>query len=65
MSDTSQTSVGSTLCTHQRSEELMLQEATVREMLARLARGEGIKTITRELGVDRKDKQGSCLAIEH
>jgi hypothetical protein len=35
MSDTSQTSVGSTRCTHQRSEELMLQEATVQEVLAR------------------------------
>lgn len=32
----------------------MLQEETVQEVLARLARGEGIKTIARELGVDRK-----------
>lgn len=54
MSDRSETSVGSTLCTHQRSEELMLREDTVQEVLARLARGEGIKTIARELGMDRK-----------
>jgi transposase len=32
----------------------MLQEETVQEVLARLARGERIKTIARELGVDRK-----------
>lgn len=31
----------------------MLQEVTVQEVLARLARGEKIKTIARELGVDR------------
>ena len=31
----------------------MLQEDTVQEVLARLARGERIKTIARELGVDR------------
>ena len=54
MSDTSQTSVDSTLCTHQRSEEPMLREDTVQKILARIARGEGIKTIARELGVDRK-----------
>jgi transposase len=32
----------------------MLREDTVQEVLARLARGEGVKTIARELGVDRK-----------
>lgn len=32
----------------------MLREDTVQEVLARLARGEGIKTIARELGMDRK-----------
>jgi transposase len=32
----------------------MLREDVVREMLARLARGEGIKRVARELGVDRK-----------
>jgi transposase len=32
----------------------MLREDVVREMLARLGRGEGIKRIARELGVDRK-----------
>jgi uncharacterized protein YjcR len=32
----------------------MVREDVVREMLARLARGEGIKRIARELGVDRK-----------
>jgi transposase len=32
----------------------MLREDVVRELLARLERGEGVKTIARELGVDRK-----------
>jgi transposase-like protein len=32
----------------------MLQEETVQEVLARLARGERIKAIAREFGVDRK-----------
>lgn len=32
----------------------MLREDVVREVLARLARGEGVKTIARELGVDKK-----------
>jgi transposase len=32
----------------------MLREDIVQEMLARLARGEGVKTIARDLGVDRK-----------
>jgi transposase len=32
----------------------MLREDTVQEVLARLARGEGVKTIARTLGVDRK-----------
>jgi len=32
----------------------MLREDVVREILARLERGEGIKRIARELGVDRK-----------
>lgn len=32
----------------------MLKEDVVQEVLARLARGEGVKTIARELGVDRK-----------
>lgn len=36
------------------TEEPMIREDVVREMLARLARGEGIKRIARELGVDRK-----------
>src|SRR5688572_26370231 len=35
------------------TEEPMIREDVVREMLARLARGEGIKRIARELGVDR------------
>ena len=30
----------------------MLREDTVQEVLARLARGEGIKALARELGVD-------------
>ncbi|MFQ5793234.1 MAG: IS21 family transposase, partial [Acidobacteriota bacterium] len=36
------------------AEETMLREDVVREMLARLERGEGVKRIARELGVDRK-----------
>jgi len=36
------------------TEEPMIREDVVRELLARLARGEGIKRIARELGVDRK-----------
>ncbi len=35
------------------AEETMLQEDRVREILARLARGEGVKRIARELGLDR------------
>lgn len=34
-------------------EEMMLREDMVREILARLARGEGVKRIAREVGVDR------------
>jgi hypothetical protein len=40
----------------------MVREDVVREMLARLARGEGIKGIARELGVDRKDSKGAAPA---
>jgi len=36
------------------AEELMLKGDLVREMVARKARGEGVKRIARELGVDRK-----------
>jgi len=54
MSETLSSPVGSPPCDHHRSEELMLREDTVQEMLARLARGEGVKTIARDLGVDRK-----------
>jgi transposase len=36
------------------AEERMLREELVREMVARRERGEGIKRIARELGVDRK-----------
>jgi hypothetical protein len=36
------------------AEELMLKGDLVREMVARKERGEGIKRIARELGVDRK-----------
>ena len=35
-------------------EEAMLGEDMVREIVARLARGEQVKRIARELGVDRK-----------
>jgi len=54
MSETSRHAVGFEPCAPHRSEEPMLREDTVQEMLARLARGEGVKTIARELGVDRK-----------
>ena len=37
-----------------RSEEPMLREDTVQEVLARLARGESVKAIAHELGMDRK-----------
>lgn len=36
------------------AEERMLRVDLVREMVARRARGEGVKRIARELGVDRK-----------
>jgi transposase len=36
------------------AEERMVQEDVVREILARLARGDGVKAIARELGLDRK-----------
>jgi hypothetical protein len=35
------------------AEETMLREDGVREILARLARGDGVKRIARELGIDR------------
>jgi transposase len=35
------------------AEETMLRDDTVRQILARLARGEGVKRIAREVGVDR------------
>ena len=54
MSDTPNHPVGSPPCDRHREEELMLREDVVQEVLARLARGEGVKTIARELGVDRK-----------
>ena len=47
-------SVGSPSGVQFPAEERMLREDVVREMLARLARGEDIKRIARELGVDRK-----------
>lgn len=54
MSETISSPVGFTPCDHHKSEESMLREDMVQEMLARLARGEGVKTIARDLGVDRK-----------
>src|SRR5262249_61608149 len=35
-------------------EAVMLGEDVVREIMARLSRGEGVKRIARELGIDRK-----------
>ena len=53
MSEAHHSPVGSDPCEPSRREEPMLQEDTVQEVLARLARGEKIKAIARELGVDR------------
>jgi transposase len=39
---------------HAATEAPMLREDVVRELLGRLARGEGVKTVARALGVDRK-----------
>jgi FixJ family two-component response regulator len=47
-------SLGSPSRVQSPTEERMLKEDVVREMLARLERGEGIKRIARELRVDRK-----------
>jgi len=46
--------VGSDPCATHKGEEPMLREDRVREVVARLARGEKIKSLARELGVDRK-----------
>jgi transposase len=46
--------VGSPSRAHPSPEEPMLREDVVRELLARLERGEGVKRVARELGVDRK-----------
>lgn len=54
MSETTMHSVGSSPGITHSGEEPMLREDTVQEVLARLARGEGIKALARELGVDRK-----------
>jgi transposase len=54
MSETTIHSGGSSPRTTHSGEEPMLGEDTVQEMLARLARGEGVRAIARELGVDRK-----------
>ena len=48
------TTVGSASGAEHPAEDRMLREDVVREILARLARGEGVKQIARELGVDRK-----------
>lgn len=54
MSETHPNPVGFEPCEPHRSEEPMLREDTVQEVLARLARGESVKAIARELGMDRK-----------
>src|SRR5688572_20220366 len=46
--------VGSTLVPGAPVEGWMLREDVVREVLARLARGEHVKAVARELGVDKK-----------
>src|SRR5215470_15187218 len=40
------------------AEERMVQEDVVREIMARLAKGDGVKTVARELGLDRKTVKG-------
>jgi hypothetical protein len=54
MSETTIHSVGFNPCHTHSGEEPMLQADTVQEVLARLARGESVKALARELGVDRK-----------
>ena len=49
-----QSTVGSPSGAARPAEDRMLREDVVREILARLARGEGVKQIARDLGVDRK-----------
>jgi hypothetical protein len=58
MSEAHHNPVGSDPCEPSRREEPMLQEDTVQEVLARLARGEKIKAIDRELGVERHTVRG-------
>jgi transposase-like protein len=48
------TTVGSASGAERPAEDRMLREDVVREILARLARGEVVRQIARELGVDRK-----------
>ncbi len=52
--DDQRTDVGSTPVAGAPVEGWMLREDVVREVLARLARGEQVKAIARELGVDKK-----------
>ena len=52
--DETPTDVGSTPVPGAPVEGWMLREDVVREVLARLGRGEPVKTIARELGVDKK-----------
>jgi transposase len=52
--DNETTDVGSTLALEAPVEGWMLREDIVREVLARLTRGEPVKTIARELGLDKK-----------
>src|SRR5262245_34730051 len=47
-------SVGAPARAHPSPEEPMLREDRVRELLARLQRGEGVKSVARKLGADRK-----------
>jgi len=54
MTETRRNPVGFEPCAPHRSEEPMLREDMVQEVLARLARGESVKAIARELGMDRK-----------
>ncbi len=52
--DDQATEVGSTPAMSTLVEGWMLREDIVREVLARLARGEQVKAIARELGIDKK-----------
>src|SRR4030095_781140 len=52
--DREEARVASLPCPAGAVEAVMLREDVVREIMARLSRGDGVKQIARELGIDRK-----------